>query len=60
VSDLDGTTRRAPAATADVDRARLAVAHHSTGPADCRLLLDMLGLLPEPPDQPEEQKGTAA
>jgi hypothetical protein len=50
VSDLDGTTRRAPAAVADVDRARLAVAHHSTGLADCRLLLDMLGLLPEPPD----------
>ncbi|WP_176218340.1 hypothetical protein [Saccharomonospora piscinae] len=30
-------------------RARLAVAHHATGPDDCRHLLDMLGLLPGDP-----------
>lgn len=53
MTDLDGQAR-----TGQVDdvgaerirRARLAVADHSTDPADCLLLLDILGLLPEPPD----------
>lgn len=38
-----------------IRRAQLAVADHSTDAADCLLLLDILGLLPEPPESMEEQ-----
>jgi hypothetical protein len=38
-----------------LERARRAVARHATDAVDCELLLDILGLLPAPPDPPKEQ-----
>ncbi|MEC4575074.1 hypothetical protein L8C58_28510 [Streptomyces sp. CMAA1738] len=40
-------------ATADRVAARRVVAAHATGPEDLARLLDMLGLLPEPPPLPK-------
>lgn len=37
-------------------KAALAVAAHATGPDDCRILLDMLGLLAQPP-MPKRKPG---
>jgi hypothetical protein len=57
MTDLDGKARTDQGVLGDerIRRARLQVASHATGVDDCRYLLDILGLLPEPGDQPEGQ-----
>ena len=59
MTDLDGQARTGQAVSGAerVHRARLQVAAHSTGPAECEAFLDMLGLLP---GQPEPQLSDAS